>query len=63
VALAVDLFAERNRIVCIARFMGGMLLRPFDNRGIWDLKAALGVLAEQSGVGQYSARCDRLLHG
>src|SRR5919199_3173878 len=50
VALAVDLFAGRNRAVCMARFMGGMLLRPFDNGVIRDLKAALGVLAEQPEV-------------
>jgi carboxymethylenebutenolidase len=49
-ALAVDLFAGRNRAVCMARFMGGMLLKPLDNAGIRDLKAALGVLAEQPGV-------------
>ena len=50
VALAVDLFTGRNRAVCMARFMGGMLLRSFDNRGIRDLKTALSVLAEQPGV-------------
>jgi carboxymethylenebutenolidase len=50
VALAVDLFAGRNRALCMARFMGGMLLRSFDNRGIRDLKTALSVLAEQPGV-------------
>ena len=50
VALAVDLFTGRNRAVCMARFMGGMLLRSFDNRGIRDLKTTLSVLAEQPGV-------------
>src|SRR5215204_7156533 len=49
-AFAVDLFAGRNRAVCMARFMGGMLRgepRPF---GVGDLKAALSVLAEQPSV-------------
>lgn len=50
VALAVDLFSGRNRAVCMARFMSGMLLRPFDNGGIRDLKVTLGVLAEQPEV-------------
>ena len=50
VALAVDLFAGRNRTVCMARFMGGMFLDSLDHGGIRDLKAALGVLAEQPVV-------------
>jgi carboxymethylenebutenolidase len=45
-AFAVDLFAGRNRAVCMARFMGGMLRGTPDRFGIGDLKAALGVLAE-----------------
>ncbi len=49
-ALAVDLFAGRNRAVCMARFMGGMLRGSPDRFGIGDLKAALSVLAEQSYV-------------
>src|SRR5215210_7240388 len=49
-AFAVDLFAGRNRAVCMARFMGGMLRgksRPF---GVGDLERALSVLGEQPGV-------------
>jgi carboxymethylenebutenolidase len=49
-AFAVDLFAGRNRAVCMARFMGGMLRgkpRPF---GVGDLERALSVLGEQAGV-------------
>lgn len=49
-ALAVDLFAGRNRAVCMARFMGGMLRGAPERFGIGDLKAALSVLAEQPGV-------------
>ena len=41
VALAVDFFAGRNRAVCMARFVGGMLIRPFDNGGIRGLKGPL----------------------
>src|SRR3712207_4376259 len=50
VALAVDLFANRNRAVCMARIMGSMLRGSPDRFGVPDLKAALGVLAEQPSV-------------
>jgi carboxymethylenebutenolidase len=50
VALAVDLFANRNRAVCMARILGGMLRGSPDRFGVRDLKAALGVLAEQPSV-------------
>jgi carboxymethylenebutenolidase len=45
VALAVDLFSDRNRAVCMARYMGGMLLGSVNRFGIDDLKAALTYLA------------------
>jgi carboxymethylenebutenolidase len=45
VALAVDLFSDRNRAVCMARYMGGMLLGSVNRYGIDDLKAALTYLA------------------
>lgn len=45
-ALAVDLFAGRNRAVCMARFMGNLLLNSLDHGGIHDLKAALTALAD-----------------
>ena len=44
-ALAVDLFGGRNRAVCMARFMTGMLVGSVDRFGIADLKAALTHLA------------------
>ena len=50
VALAVDLFAGRNRAICMFRVMSGLLLNSLDNRGIHDLKAALSFLSEQPGV-------------
>jgi carboxymethylenebutenolidase len=49
-ALAVDLFANRNRAACMARLMGGALLNSFEHGGIRDLKRSLGVLAEQPWV-------------
>jgi carboxymethylenebutenolidase len=50
VALAVDLFAGRNRAICMFRFMSGWLLNSLNNRSIHDLKAALTFLLEQPGV-------------
>ncbi|MGF1470185.1 MAG: dienelactone hydrolase family protein [Rubrobacteraceae bacterium] len=44
-ALAVDLFAGRNRVVRTARFIDGLLARSLDHEGIRDLKASLGYLA------------------
>src|SRR5512136_1995323 len=49
-ALAVDLFAGRNRMVCMFRFMGGMLTNSLNHQGIKDLQAALTYLTQQSGV-------------
>jgi len=40
-ALAVDLFGGRNRAICMARFMTGMLGGSVERFGISDLKAAL----------------------
>jgi carboxymethylenebutenolidase len=40
-ALAVDLFAGRNRAVCMARIMAGMLGGSVNRFGISELKAAL----------------------
>src|SRR5579864_907896 len=50
VALAVDLFSERNRAVCMARYMGGMLLGSVNRYGIDDLKSALTYLAKDRTV-------------
>jgi carboxymethylenebutenolidase len=43
-SLAVDLFAGRNRAVCMARFMAGMLRGSVDRFGVSDLKDALSHL-------------------
>lgn len=49
-ALAVDLFADRNRTICMARYMTGMLLGAVERPGIPDLRAALTYLAEMPEV-------------
>lgn len=45
-ALAVDLFTDRNRAICMTRYMAGMLLGSVNRYGIFDLKAALTYLAK-----------------
>ena len=50
VALAVDLFTDRNRAVCMARYMGGMLLGSVNRYGINELKTALTLLAKNRDV-------------
>jgi carboxymethylenebutenolidase len=50
VALAVDLFAGRNRAICMFRVMSGLLLKPLNNSAIHNLKAALTFLSKQPGV-------------
>ena len=44
-ALAADLFTDRNRALCMARYMTGMLIGSVNRPGIGDLKAALTHLA------------------
>lgn len=48
--LAVDLFSGRNRTVCMARYMAGMLRGSVNRLGIDDLKSALTLLAKMSNV-------------
>ncbi len=50
VALAVDMFGDRNRAVCMARYMTGMLLGSVNRYGINDLKTALTYLAKYPTV-------------
>jgi carboxymethylenebutenolidase len=49
-ALAVDLFAGRPRALCMARFMGGLLLNALDHQGIRDLRRALDWLVARPEV-------------
>ena len=44
-ALAVDLFADRNKPICMARYMAGMLRGSVNRFGVEDLKLALTYLA------------------
>jgi carboxymethylenebutenolidase len=50
VALGVDLFAGRNRAVCMARYMGGLLIGSVNRYGIDDLKSSLTYLAKLDEV-------------
>lgn len=49
-ALAVDLFTGRNRAICMARYMAGMLSGSVNRYGIDDLKSALTYLAKLEEV-------------
>ena len=44
-ALAVDLFGDRNKTICMARYMAGMLRGSVNRFGVEDLKLALAYLA------------------
>ena len=48
--LAVDLFSNRNRMVCMLQAFYGMLVRPLNNSTLFDLQAALAFLRRQEGV-------------
>jgi carboxymethylenebutenolidase len=45
-ALGADLFTGRNRAICMARYMAGMLMGSVNRYGIDDLKASLTYLAK-----------------
>lgn len=49
-ALAVDLFSGRNRAVCMARYLAGMLRGSVNRFGIDDLRASLTYLAKQPEI-------------
>jgi carboxymethylenebutenolidase len=49
-AFAVDLFRGRNRAICMARYMAGMLGGSVNRYGITDLQMALTHLAEMPEV-------------
>jgi len=50
VALAVDLLSDRNRAICMARYMSGTLIGSVNRYGIDDLRASLTFLAKQPEV-------------
>lgn len=49
-ALAVDLFSNRNRVVCMLQAFHGLLFRPLNNSILSDLQSALAFLQKQPGV-------------
>jgi carboxymethylenebutenolidase len=49
-ALAVDLFSNRNRVICMLQAFHGMLFRPLNNPMLSDLQSALAFLQKQPGV-------------
>lgn len=49
-ALAVDLFAGRNRTICMFSMMSGLLFHSLNHQGLQDLKATLNFLQEQPVV-------------
>jgi carboxymethylenebutenolidase len=49
-ALAVDLFSNRNRILCMLRAFHGMLIRPLNNSTLSDLRSTMEHLRQQAGV-------------
>jgi carboxymethylenebutenolidase len=49
-ALGVDLFSNRNRMVCMIQIVHGMLIRPLNNSMLADLKSAIAVLQKQPNV-------------
>ena len=50
VALAVDLFSNRNRAICMMQIFYGMLFRPLDNSMLADLNSAFDFLKQLPGV-------------
>ena len=49
-ALAVDLFSNRNRMVCMMQIVHGMMIRPLNNSMLADLKSSVAFLQEQPNV-------------
>ncbi|PNY82058.1 dienelactone hydrolase family protein [Deinococcus koreensis] len=50
VALAVDLFGDQNRVVCMTRMMGGLFLNSLEHQGVQGTRKALEVLGALDGV-------------
>jgi len=50
VALAADLFSNRNRMVCMMQIVHGMLIRPLNNSMLADLKSSVAFLQKQPNV-------------
>jgi len=48
--LAVDLFSNRNRTICMLQAFYGMLFKPLNNSTLADLQSTMRFLGEQSDV-------------
>ena len=49
-ALAVDLFSNRNRVLCMLQLIHGMMIRPLNNSVVSDLQSSITFLQQQPGV-------------
>jgi carboxymethylenebutenolidase len=49
-ALAVDLFSNRNRAICMMQIFHGIMFRPLNNSMLADLNAAFDFLKQAQGV-------------
>ena len=49
-AMAVDLFSNRNRAMCMMQIVHGMLIRPLKNATLADLRSTFDFLQKQTGV-------------
>ena len=49
-ALAVDMFSNRNRAVCMVQLVQGMMFRPLKNSMLSDLQSTMQFLRQQAGV-------------
>jgi len=49
-ALAVDLFSNRNRAICMLQIMYGMLIKPLNNPMLADLRATVSFLQQQTSI-------------
>jgi carboxymethylenebutenolidase len=50
VALAVDLFSDTHRRLCVMRVMAALALRPLHNQGLSDLRQAIDWLQQRAEV-------------
>ena len=49
-SLAIDLFSNRSRAICMMQVIHGMLIRPLNNKMLDDLKSTIAFLQKQPGV-------------
>jgi len=49
-ALAVDLFSNRNRVLCMMQVFYGIMFKPLDNPMLADLNSAFELLKQTQGV-------------